>query len=153
MIRLIEDKKIKEVIAESILHDLPEWFGIEEYTKAYIEKSMELPMFAYFNDNKAIGFISLKETSKYALEIEVMGVLKDHRHTGIGSKLFVAAENYAKGLSYSYLHVKTVKQGKYKGYDQTNKFYKKMGFCELEVLPTLWDSCNPCQIFIKYLSK
>ena len=26
--------------------------------------------------------------------------------------------------------------------------YLSLGFKELEVFPTLWDECNPCQIYI-----
>ena len=33
-------------------------------------------------------------------------------------------------------------------YDVTNRFYFLLGFKELEVFPTLWDECNPCQIYI-----
>lgn len=47
--------------------------------------------------------------------------------------------------------VKTVQSGHYDEYDVTNKFYKAVGYKELEVFSTLWDEWNPCQVFIKYL--
>lgn len=28
---------------------------------------------------------------------------------------------------------------------------KALGFRELEVFPTLWDECNPCQIYIMHI--
>ena len=38
--------------------------------------------------------------------------------------------------------------GRYKEYDDTNRFYQSLGFKELEVFPTLWDERNPCQIYV-----
>ena len=52
---------------------------------------------------------------------------------------------------YEIIQVKTVDEGRYKEYDQTIAFYKKMGFLKLEVFPTLWDEWNPCLIMIKKL--
>lgn len=54
----------------------------------------------------------------------------------------------AKRLGYSFIQVKTVQMGIYDIYDNTNRFYLSLGFKELEVFPTLWDECNPCQIYI-----
>lgn len=49
------------------------------------------------------------------------------------------------------MQVKTVQMGCYDIYDDTNKFYKSLGFKEFEVFPTLWDEWNPCQIYVMYL--
>ena len=46
------------------------------------------------------------------------------------------------------MEVKTVKEGKYHEYDETNKFYQKIGFKEFECFPTLWDEWNPCQVYV-----
>ena len=46
------------------------------------------------------------------------------------------------------MQVKTVQMGRYKEYDDTNRFYRSLGFKELEVFPTLWDEWNPCQIYV-----
>ena len=46
-----------------------------------------------------------------------------------------------------------MQMGKYESYDRTNRFYLSLGFKELEVLPTLWDEWNPCQIYIMALEK
>lgn len=34
----IEDASLKEQIAETVLKDLPEWFGLPDSTKEYVEK-------------------------------------------------------------------------------------------------------------------
>ena len=46
------------------------------------------------------------------------------------------------------VQVKTVESGNNKYYDITNKFYKHLGFRELEVFRTLWDEWNPCQVYV-----
>lgn len=149
MVYFITDKKQKEEIAETVLRDLPEWFGLPESTKEYIEKSRELPFWAAEENGKTEGFIVLKETSPYTAEIYVMGVKKQYHRTGVGRALFEAFHFYAKKQGYLYLQVKTVQEGHYEEYDRTGAFYKSMGFKELECFPALWDEWNPCQIFIR----
>jgi GNAT superfamily N-acetyltransferase len=77
-----------------------------------------------------------------------MGILKEYHRYGIGCQLFQSAKTAARKAGYSYLQVKTVQMGKHEEYDRTNKFYLSLGFQEFEVLPTLWDSWDPCQIYI-----
>lgn len=141
----------KENISSKILNALPDWFGLPDCTNNYIQECKKLPFWSAEVDNDTVGFIALQETSKYTVEIFVMGVLLDYHHLGIGTKLYETCEAYAIQKGYDFIQVKTVKEGTYKEYDQSNAFYKKMGFKELECFPTLWDKTNPCQIFIKSL--
>lgn len=151
MIKEIIEENEKATISSTILHALPEWFALPESTKQYITNSRNLTFFAYIEDHHPLGFIALKETSPHTVEIYVMGVLKDFHKKGIGKKLFIAAEEYARDAGYSFMQVKTVKEGIYPEYDITNHFYQKMGFLEFECIPDLWDEWNPCQIYIKSL--
>lgn len=146
----IADHALKEEIARKILADLPEWFGIPESTENYITEGRELPFLACKEEDYR-GFAVLKETGPSAAEIFVMGVLKKYRGAGMGAKLYQYLEAYARSKGYAYLQVKTVQQGHYKEYDETNAFYRAMGFQELECIPDLWDEWNPCQIYIKYI--
>lgn len=145
----IENEKERAEIAGKILNQLPDWFGLPESTQKYIEDSRTMPFWAWMEDDRALGFIALKETSPYTAEIYVMGVLPEYHHKGIGKELFRALEEYAKQNGYSFLQVKTVQSGHYEEYDRTNAFYQSMGFKELECLPTLWDEWNPCQIYVR----
>ena len=77
-----------------------------------------------------------------------MGVLKEYHCKGIGRALFECAKERIKESGYSFIQVKTVKMGLYEDYDYTNKFYISLGFKEFEVLYTLWDENNPCQIYV-----
>lgn len=148
MIAYINNKEEKELIASIILTDLSDWFGLPDSTAKYVKDSKELPFWAEIEENTAKGFITLKENSKDTCEIYVMGVLKTVHNSGIGKRLFDAFYAYAKEHGYSFIQVKTVQEGRYKGYDQTNQFYKKIGFKEFECFPTLWDEWNPCQILV-----
>lgn len=138
----------KAQIVEEILLDLPDWFGLPDSTKEYIEQSKQLVLFSAHHNNQNLGFITLKETSPDTCEIHCMGVKKEYHHKGIGRLLIKQFEEYAKEL-YEYIQVKTVDEGKYPEYDQTISFYKSVGFKKLEVFPTLWDEWNPCLIMIK----
>lgn len=151
MINQILNNDEKQIIARMILEALPEWFGIPEATEKYIAESAKQLFFAAFIDGKAAGFLCLKETGKDTVELAVMGILKEYHRQGIGRALFTAAKEIALENSYSFMQVKTVKQGCYKIYDETNRFYLSLGFKEFEVLPTLWDKHNPCQIYVMAL--
>ncbi|MPQ44812.1 GNAT family N-acetyltransferase [Clostridium tarantellae] len=148
MIFTIKDKYKKEKIAREILFNLPEWFGLTESTEEYINCSKEMPFWVDIEYNETRGFITLKETSPYTVEIYVMGVLKKFHRNKIGYDLFKTSYNYAKEQGYLYIQVKTVKEGIYEEYNRTVEFYKNLGFKEFECFPTLWDEWNPCQIYI-----
>lgn len=147
----IKEKKEKEKIGNLVLDDLTDWFSIGESRKTYIEESLDKRFLTIFLDDKPVGFLVMKATSKDCVEIFVMGLMKKYHRLGLGKQLIEAFEDLARTLSFSYAQVKTVKRGTYEEYDRTNDFYKAMGYKELECLPELWDENNPCQLYIKYL--
>lgn len=148
MIKKIDKQDEKERICMEILEELPEWFEIPESRVSYAKESRELPFWADVVNKIARGFIVMKETSAYAVEICVMGVRKEYHRLGIGSKLFQVFYQYAKAKGYEFVQVKTVREGMYPDYDQTNAFYQKIGFRELECMEGLWDEANPCQVYV-----
>lgn len=138
----------KQKVVRQILEGLPEWFGIAEAREEYIAQSAGQPCFAAMEQGKPIGFLCLKETGRDTMELAVMGVDRKYHCQGCGRALFAAAKKYAAQTGYSFLQVKTVQMGRYKEYDDTNRFYQSLGFKELEVFPSLWDEWSPCQIYI-----
>ena len=148
VIQKIDSDIEKRNIARTILEALPDWFGIPEATEEYIADSKSKPFFCAYDGDTPVGFLYLKETGRHTVELAVMGVLKEYHRQGVGRKLFAEAKNEAKRQGYSFIQVKTVQMGRYDIYDDTNRFYLSLGFKELEVFPTLWDECNPCQIYI-----
>ena len=147
-IRQITDDREKKSITRHILESLPDWFGIPEGREAYIAESGQKIFFCAFESDCPVGFLYLKETGRATVELYVMGVLKEFHRKGIGQELFRRAREEAVKQGYSFIQVKTVQMGKYKEYDRTNKFYLSLGFKEFEVLPTLWDEWNPCQVYV-----
>jgi len=151
MIRVINDAQEKQRISRFILESLSEWFGIPEAREQYIRESADEIVLASVEDDQPNGFLCLKETGKDTVELAVMGVLKECHRKGIGRELFEHAKQIAVEKGYSFLQVKTVQMGRYEEYDNTNRFYLSLGFKEFEVLPTLWDEWNPCQIYVMAL--
>lgn len=148
LIEQVQREEEKKVIARLVLQALPDWFGIPEARERYIEDSVGQLFLAAKAEGQAVGFLCLKETGDATVEIAVMGVLPDCRGQGIGKALVEVAKALALEQGYGFLQVKTVQMGWYDHYDQTNRFYLKMGFRQFELLPTLWDEKNPCQVYI-----
>ena len=147
-IELLENSELKSNYVKEVIDQLKDWFELDEGRNQYIEDSKTLPTFICFDGEKPVGFMTLKETSKYTLELHVIGVLKEYQRNKLGSKLFSYALEYAKENNYEFMQVKTVATGYYKEYDLTNKFYQNIGFKELEVITSIWDEANPCQIYV-----
>jgi len=147
----IVDYLEKKNIARYILEALPEWFEIEEGRERYICETVDQIFLCAQKEESSIGFLCLKQTGKDTVELAVMGVLKEYHRRGVGRALFECAKNIASDRGYSFVQVKTVQMGKYESYDRTNRFYLSLGFKEFEVLSTLWDESNPCQVYVMSL--
>ena len=151
MITVVQDAAMKQNVARTILEALPDWFGIPEARENYIRESAAQLMVASWDADTPIGFLCLKETGRDTVELSVMGVLREYHRKGIGRSMFEIARKMAADAGYSFLQVKTVQSGNYPEYDGTNLFYQSLGFREFEVMPTLWDEWNPCQIYVMAL--
>ena len=147
-IKQIADNKEKQKITRMILESLSDWFGIKESRENYIKDSGDCDFIVAYDDEKPVGFICLKPTGKDTVELHVLGVLKQYHRKGIGKRLFEQAKQLAITKGYLFIQVKTVKMGKYKEYDDTNRFYLSLGFKEFEVIEDLWGKENPCQIYV-----
>jgi len=134
-------------IAESVLRDLPDWFGIDDSTRQYIEDAATLPTFAVEPD---LGFLCLEQHTPAAAEVSVMGVRRANHRQGIGRALVGAAEAWCRGRGIDYLHVKTLGPSRPDpGYGATREFYEAVGFVPLEELHGLWSEDNPTLILVK----
>jgi GNAT superfamily N-acetyltransferase len=143
----IGDPAERSRICEVVLRDLPDWFGIEEATSAYIRDVAELPTFAVGDD----AFLALKTHNPRAAEVYVMGVRRERHGQGLGSALLAAAESYLREAGVEYLQVKTLgPSDPDKGYERTRGFYEARGFVPLEELHDLWEQ-NPCLLLVKRL--
>jgi coenzyme F420-0:L-glutamate ligase / coenzyme F420-1:gamma-L-glutamate ligase len=143
----IEDPDERSRVAEAVLRDLPEWFGIEESTREYIDAAAGLPTFAVEPD---VAFVSLKQHTPAAAELYVLAVRRAHHRQGIGRALVEKAESWCRARGIRYLHVKTLGPSRPdEGYDASRAFYEALGFVALEELHGLWDEENPTLILVK----
>jgi len=134
-------------ICERVLRDLPDWFGIEEATSAYIRDVAALPTFAVGDD----ALLALKLHTTRAAEVYVMGVRRARHGQGLGKELVAAAEEYLRARAFEYLQVKTLgPSDPDEGYARTRAFYEARGFVPLEELHGLWED-NPCLLLVKRL--
>ena len=152
-IKQVTDKKQKQIITRVILESLSDWFGIKESRENYIKDSADCDFIVAYDDEKPVGFICLKPTGKDTVELHVLGVLKQYHRKGIGKCLFEQAKQLAISKGYLFIQAKTVKMGKYKEYDDTNRFYLSLGFKEFEVIEDLWGKENPCQIYVMSIGR
>ncbi len=142
----------QSTVAETILRALPDWFGVEAATLAYIAQADVLPTFVAKAGEAPVGFLTLRRHSPDAAEITVMGVLPTAHRRGVGKALLAAAEAYLRQTQTRFLQVKTLSpRNPDANYAATRRFYEAQGFCRLEEFPELWDADNPCLQLIKYL--
>ena len=143
----IEDPAERSRMAEVVLRDLPDWFGIEKATRDYIAKAATLPTFAVQPD---LGFLCLEQHTPAAAEVHVMGVRRESHRSGIGRALVETAEAWCRARGIRYLHVKTLGPSRAdEGYAATRAFYEALGFVALEELHGLWDEENPTLVLVK----
>jgi len=143
----VEDPAARSRVCERVLRDLPEWFGIEDATTAYIRDVAELPTFAIDED----AFLSLNVHTPRAAELYVMGVCRERHGQGLGTVLLGAGDAYLRERGVEYLQVKTLGPSRPdEGYERTRRFYEARGFVPLEEIHGLWEH-NPCLLLVKHL--
>ena len=143
----IGDPAERSRICSVVLRNLPDWFGIEAATAAYIRDVAELPSFALDDD----AFIALKTHNPRAAEVYVMGVRRERHGEGLGTAVLEAGEAYLRDRGVEHLQVKTLGPSHPDaGYERTRGFYEARGFVPLEELHDLWDA-NPCRLRVKRL--
>ncbi|HZR95757.1 MAG TPA: coenzyme F420-0:L-glutamate ligase [Gaiellaceae bacterium] len=147
----VESPAERSRVAERVLRALPEWFGMEESTRAYIDDVATLRTFVAGDED---GFLSLKLHGSRAAEIHVMGVRPERHRDGLGRELVRAAEAWCADAGVEYLQVKTLAAtSRSEHYAQTRAFYEAVGFVPLEVLPTLWNETNPALLLVKKVER
>jgi len=128
---------------EPILRSVPEWFAIEESTKAYIEASGRMPTFVAWVSEDGVdrdaGFLSIERHFEHSAEVHCIAVHRDFHGRGIGTALLRHAEHRLAGIGVRYLQVKTMGPSKPNAeYARTLHFYESRGFTRLEEVKGLW---------------
>lgn len=151
--RWIDEELQKSKITEQIIRSLPDWFGIEDAIKSYIEEVKKQTFICISVGEVEIGFCSYVEHNSYTAEIYVMGILPEFHRFGLGHQLIEFITNHLRALRFQYLMVKTLGESHpdlY--YAKTRNFYLKEGFIPLEEIQGFWGKNTPCLIMIKGIS-
>ncbi len=139
---------------DRLLRSLPEWFGIEESIREYVEDARHLPTYAVRDPSGGgvVGILLVKRHFPTAAEVHLMAVDRSWHRRGAGHALLRKAEADLRADGVRFLQVKTLspaREDEY--YARTREFYVAEGFTPLEEFPTLWDERNPCLMFVKSL--
>jgi N-acetylglutamate synthase-like GNAT family acetyltransferase len=133
----------------AVLRSLPQWFGIEQAIQEYEQDLENLDGFVALLDESIVGFVGLKRYGKYAIEINVIGVLPDQRRRGIGKQLLNHVEENTTTPETKLLHMKTLAPSDPDpNYAETRAFWESRGYMPMDA-HLLWGNENPCQVMVK----
>ena len=139
-------------ICAAVLATLPDWFGIPDVNADYAAAADLEPTVVAVDGSVPLGMLTLVRHSDAAAEVLVMGVLAEHRGSGIGTAMMNEAEAWLLEDRIEYLQVKTLAATQPDpGYEATRGFYHARGFVDLEVFDTLWEPGNPALLMVKKL--
>ncbi len=119
----------KSAACERIITRLPDWFGMPESNRVYIQDIADKDVFAAIINDMVIGLIALKYHFNKTAEIWWLGVDPDFHGQGTGNALVEQAKNHAcqKGCTAMILNtVSSRSDDPY--YARTRKFYEGCGF-------------------------
>ena len=151
MIEISEAKLEQAAFCEPILRLLPEWFGIEEAIRHYVNEINQLPTLLAWEQKNPVGFLSIKQHNEFSAEIYVIAVHPSFHRRGIGRRLIEFAEKDLRKIGVEYLQVKTLGESHPdRHYAITRVFYQSVGFKPLEEFLELWEG-NPCLQMVKSL--
>jgi len=136
----------------ALLHGLPEWFGIEEATAAYIDAARTLPTVLAHDDGVVVGALLWTRRFPTAAEVHLMAVDAARHRRGIGTALLERAEEELRADGVRDLQVKTLGPSRPDDeYERTRRFYEARGFVALEEMFGVWAEDNPMLILVKAL--
>jgi GNAT superfamily N-acetyltransferase len=136
----------------SLLHGLPDWFGLEDATAGYIEAARTMPTVLALEGGVVVGALLWTRHFPATAEVYLMAVEAARHRRGIGTALLDRAESELRADHVRYLQVKTLGPSQPDdAYERTRRFYEARGFVALEEIFGLWAEDNPMLILIKAL--
>nr|WP_297129061.1 GNAT family N-acetyltransferase [Thermococcus sp.] len=97
--------------------------------------------------------MTVQPLNEKALEILWMAVKREHHGKGIGSRLLLVVEEWAREKGFEVLVVKTSGDLNYKPYDKTRRFYEEKGFVRVASVDPYPDWSEPALIYVKCLRR
>lgn len=107
------------------------------------------PMFASFDGDECVGFVSVRAGADACCEIYAVGVTPEQRRSGLGAKLLKAAEAFARRRGDELLVARLRRAAQDDAMSATlEAFYLKMGFCALGEFDGRGQD-GPCLLWVK----
>jgi GNAT superfamily N-acetyltransferase len=136
---------------DSILRQLPEWFGIEDAIRSYVTDASTMPSFLATSDGQVVGVALVRRHFDASAELHLIAVDQNYHGQGVGSMLVAAIEDDLRADGVRMLQVHTVGPSYENApYAQTRAFYEALGFVPLQVFEGVdWE--GPTLILAKSL--
>lgn len=150
--QIVRDRRDPEAV-ERLLRLLPQWFGIEDATRQYVEDARAKPNYLAVDPSSGdvVGVLLTTVHNPLSAEIHLMAVAPEFHRRGIGRTLVDAAESDMRAGGVQLSQVKTLGPSRPdEGYAKTTQFYRAMGYIPMEEIHGLWGA-NPCLILDKQL--
>jgi GNAT superfamily N-acetyltransferase len=134
-----------------ILATIPEWFGIPEANKSYVEDADRLPSYLAVDGDDVVGVALLNEHFPASRELHLIAVRRDRHRQGAGRAMLAAIESDLREAGVRILEVHTVGPSSDSAeYARTREFYLAAGFVAMNELQRIdWD--GPTLILAKPL--
>ena len=138
---------------ERLLRALPDWFGIEQALRQYVEEARTKPTYLAVDNGTTdvVGALLITRHFAESAEMHLLAVDPQHHRRGIGTALARRFEDDMRADGVRLLAVKTLGPSfPDESYAQTHAFYRAIGYLPLEELLAFWDE-EPCLILVKPL--
>ena len=138
---------------ERLLQALPDWFGIEQSVREYVDDARTKPTYLAVDSatTEVIGALLISRHFPESAEMHVLAVDPRHHRRGIGSALAQRFEDDMRADGARLLEVKTMGPScPDESYAKTIAFYRAIGYLPLEELQGYWPE-DPCLILVKPL--
>lgn len=148
MIKSIENIELKKDLAYNLMSDFKNEIHNKNIIEKIIERIEKIPFYAYIENGKEIGFLSMKPLTDESAEIYFIKMLDGYEEKGFEEELINNIASFYKEKGYKLLRVKILSDG---NHDSLINFYRNVGFFKLEERVELEDRENKVMVMIRPL--
>lgn len=137
----------------TILAQLPDWFGPRNSYQVYLDDLQNRPVFGVVANGEVVGIMAMTKTSTASADIHLIAVRPDHHGQGIGHALIGRAATFARNEGAVFLTVKTLGPSRSNAaYAKTIGFYERQGFLPVEEFADFWGDGYPMLLMCQKVS-
>ncbi|MDZ5253059.1 GNAT family N-acetyltransferase [Clostridium sp. LIBA-8841] len=148
MIKSIDNIELKKELAYNLINDFKDEIHNKHIVERIIEEIEKIPFYTYIENNREIGFLSMKPLTEESAEIYFIKMLYGYEERGFEEELINNVAAFYKEKGYKLLRVKVLADG---NHDELISFYRSVGFFNLEERVELEDKENKILVMIRPL--